>query len=174
MDNGKAGQIALNYAMLRGAADVADHWLQTDGQARCKGWHKGESAKMQVVTADGPAEVDIQLAESDELVGRIKCAEHVASYVATQGVAVALATKASGRRLNGKWFAAGLALSAVTHYVADRRRPLRKVAEAIPGKKNFLNLASGGLNGAYLLDQAWHHGFETVASVVMAIGSKAE
>ncbi|MEU8511618.1 hypothetical protein AB0C76_08535 [Kitasatospora sp. NPDC048722] len=61
--------------------------------------------------------------------------------------------------------AAALALSAVTHYIADRREPLRRLADAT-GKGRFVRLADHGMNGAYALDQAWHHAAETVAALI--------
>lgn len=154
-----AAQVALNYAALRAAADVADHWVQTDHQATRKGWHDGDTER-----------VSGRSAEHSSGEGRKACAAHVASYVALQGVTMVAASSASGRKLSLRWLAAGLALSGVTHYIADRRRPLRAMAEAT-GKGSFVKLADHGLNGAYLLDQAWHHGFEAVAAVVAAVNS---
>jgi hypothetical protein len=63
--------------------------------------------------------------------------------------------------------AAGLALSAVTHYVADRREPLRRMAGAT-GHAPFYAMNTGGLNGAYLMDQSWHYGWIFVAALVIA------
>src|SRR5829696_7254940 len=34
------------------------------------------------------------------------------------------------------------------------------------GKGGFYKLASHGMNGAFHLDSAWHHGWETVAALV--------
>jgi len=139
------GVTALNYAALRTAADLADHWIQTDRQARVKGTNGGD--------------------------GRKACAAHVASYTATQAVALMAASRASGIRLNGRALTAALALSAVTHYVADRRTPLKRLAD-LTGKGVFVRLADHGMNGAYCLDQAWHHTFEAVAAVVGAVGAR--
>ncbi|MFJ9703390.1 hypothetical protein [Streptomyces fradiae] len=39
------------------------------------------------------------------------------------------------------------------------------------GKGNFWSLTSHGLNGAYCLDNAWHHGWETAAALIATIGA---
>ncbi|MFJ7909835.1 hypothetical protein [Kitasatospora sp. NPDC096204] len=135
----RAARFAAAYALLRSAADVADHWIQTDHQATTKG-------------LPGAA-------------GREACAAHVASYVAVQGAALLGGARLLGIRLRPGPVAAALALSAVTHYVADRREPLRRLADAT-GKGDFARLADHGLNGGYLLDQAWHHAAETLAALV--------
>ncbi len=159
------GQAALNYAMLRAAADVADHWVQTDCQARRKGIHVGDTIELEGLSEPFRAE------EGHQRMGQQACAAHVASYVGLQGAALVAGAAVTGRRLHPGWLAAGLALSAVTHYAADRRRPLKRLAELVPGKIGFYNLADNGLNGAYLLDQAFHHGVEAVAALVSAVGS---
>lgn len=68
--------------------------------------------------------------------------------------------------------AAGLAVSALTHYVVDRREPLRRMAEA-SGHAPFYATNSGGMNGAYLMDQSWHYGWIFVAALLSA-GRRAE
>ncbi|MET7695250.1 hypothetical protein ABZT06_46420 [Streptomyces sp. NPDC005483] len=65
--------------------------------------------------------------------------------------------------------AAALALSLGTHYIADRRVPGEGVLEKIAtktGKGGFYKLADFGINGAFHLDSAWHHGWETVAALI--------
>ncbi|GGV01974.1 hypothetical protein GCM10010495_11510 [Kitasatospora herbaricolor] len=142
----RAARFAAAYALLRAAADVADHWIQSDHQARVKGQHDH---------TDGQSSA----------AGRRACAAHVATYTATQGAALLLGSRALGVRLRPGPVVAALALSAVTHYVADRREPLRRLADAT-GKGEFVRLADHGMNGAYALDQAWHHAFETAAAVI--------
>src|SRR5256885_16927252 len=63
----------------------------------------------------------------------------------------------------------GLAVSAVTHYIADRRTPLLRLAEAmqpVTGKADFYRLGAPREGrddnpslgtGAYALDQSWHY-----------------
>ncbi|MFE9936342.1 transcriptional regulator [Streptomyces hirsutus] len=124
------------YALLRVAADVADHWVQSDHQAQ----HKAKP---------GPE-------------GHRALAGHVASYTATQAAALLIGNRALGLGLRPRNMAAALALSGATHYLIDRRWPVRKVAEAT-GKGNFYQLG-GPLGGAYLLDQATHHAAEACAA----------
>ncbi|MFJ6212168.1 hypothetical protein ACIQGZ_02350 [Streptomyces sp. NPDC092296] len=149
VDLDRAARFAASYALLRAAADLADHWVQTDHQATTKGQHadsdRGHSAAA----------------------GRRACAAHCASLTAVQAAALLLGTRALGVRLRPSRAVAALALSAATHYVADRRRPLQRLAEAT-GKAKFYALADHGLCGSYLLDQAWHHGWETAAALVAA------
>ncbi|GHH56170.1 hypothetical protein [Streptomyces candidus] len=117
------------YALLRIAADVADHWVQSDHQAQHKAKPGAEGHKA--------------------------LAGHVASYTATQAAALLLGNRVLGLGLRPRSMAAALALSGVTHYLIDRRWPVRKTAEAT-GKGAFYELG-GPLGGAYLLDQATHH-----------------
>ncbi|MFJ6212225.1 hypothetical protein ACIQGZ_02645 [Streptomyces sp. NPDC092296] len=145
----RAARFAVSYALLRTAADIADHWVQSDHQATTKGQH------------DDPEHGHTAAA------GRRACAAHVASYAAVQAAALLLGTRTLGIRLRPSRAAAALALSALTHYAADRRRPLKHLAERT-GKARFYGLADHGMNGAYLLDQAWHHGWETAAALIAA------
>ncbi|MET8627737.1 hypothetical protein ABZW30_29000 [Kitasatospora sp. NPDC004669] len=142
----RAARFAAVYALLRSAADVADHWVQTDHQASAKGQHDH---------TDGQSSA----------AGRRACAAHVAAYTATQGAVLLAGARLLGVRLRPGPVTAALALSAVTHYVADRREPLRRLADAT-GKGNFVRLADHGMNGAYALDQAWHHAAETIAALI--------
>ncbi|WP_035800539.1 hypothetical protein [Kitasatospora mediocidica] len=146
MNTARAARFAAAYALLRAAADVADHWIQSDHQARVKGQHDHTEGQSSAA-------------------GRRACAAHVATYTATQAAALLGGTALLGIRLRPGPVAAALMLSAVTHYVADRRDPLRKLADAT-GKANFVRLTDHGMNGAYALDQAWHHAFETAAVLI--------
>ncbi|MEU7153838.1 hypothetical protein AB0B15_38360 [Streptomyces sp. NPDC045456] len=124
------------YALLRIAADLADHAVQTDHQAT----HKAKAG-----------------AE-----GHTALAGHVASYVATQGAALILGNRLLGLGLRPRGIAAALALSGATHYLIDRRWPVRRFAE-VTRKTNFYDLG-GPLGGAYRLDQAAHHLAEGIAA----------
>ncbi|MFJ7274673.1 hypothetical protein [Kitasatospora sp. NPDC098663] len=137
----RAATFAAVYALLRASAALADHWIQTDHQAGTKG-------------RPTPA-------------GRRACAAHVAAYTATQAAALLLGTRALGLRPKPRRLLAALALSAATHYLADRREPLRRAAD-FTRRGDFLRLADHGMNGAYLLDQSWHHVFETGAALIAA------
>lgn len=148
-----AARLAALYALVRPASDVADHWVQTDHQAA----HKADP---------GAA-------------GHLALARHVASYVGTQAAVVAVGSRVLGIRITPGRAVAALAVSAVSHYVADRRVPLRKAADALAravGEKDgssFVRLADYGLNGAYALDQSWHHAFELLAVGILATGPAA-
>lgn len=134
-----------------------DYWTQTDHQAR----HKGDAG------ADGA----------------MHCTLHVLSYLATQVGCLFLLVLATGVHLSVAGVLAGLAVSGVTHYAADRREHgiMFRLARLLPGKASFLELGKPrGLKtdamslmhddeemivaldnptlgtGAWALDQAWH------------------
>ena len=132
----RGASYAAAYALLRAAADVADHWVQSDHQARHKALPGAEGHKA--------------------------LAAHVASYSATQGAALLVGNRLLGLGLRPRSIAAALALSASTHYLIDRRWPVRRAAERL-GKGRFYELG-GPLGGAYLLDQSAHHAAEAVAA----------
>lgn len=129
---------AAVFAALFVAHQVADHWIQTQHQADCKGrpgWP-----------------------------GRIACAAHVATYTLTALVTLAALALSTDLHLAPGRTAAGLAISAVTHYVADRRVPLRRAADALGKNAGWLD--HGG--GMYALDQSFHYLFLFVAALVIA------
>jgi hypothetical protein len=135
------GAVGAIFAALYAAHQVADHWVQTQHQADTKGlpgWR-----------------------------GRLACAAHVATYTATALVFVAVVAWRTGMPVGLLPWVVGLGISAVTHYVADRRTPLRRIAETT-GSGKFYRLADFGMNGAYLLDQSWHVGFLFIAALVIA------
>lgn len=129
-------EFAAVFVALYVAHMVADHWVQTDVQARRKaepGW-----------------------------TGRLFCLLHVATYTLT--AAVFLAGLALTGWRPGPLTVAGLLVSAVTHYVADRRWPLRRMAFVV-GKTHDWVEHHGGL---YLLDQSWHIGWLFVTALIIA------
>jgi hypothetical protein len=148
-------RFAAAYAAQSAAHQVADHWVQTQHQSNTKGlpgW-----------------------------TGRLNCAKHVATYTATAAVALAAVALVDNRRPPLRRVAAGLAVSAITHYIADRRTPLLRIAEALSkiGKDDFYRVGfprpghddnpSIG-TGAYALDQSWHYAWIFVASLIIASG----
>lgn len=146
-NSSRATRFAAAYALLRMAADLGDHWIQSDHQAVTKGQHdhnEGQTSRA----------------------GRIACTAHVATYTATQAAVLYAGSRVLGLRLNPCRVAAALALSAGTHWWADRRIHLKAIADAT-GKGNFYTLG-GPLGGAYALDQAFHHAVETVAAAIAA------
>lgn len=135
------GRIGTYAAALEVGHHVGDYWVQTSDQSARKGLPGRE--------------------------GALACARHVATYTLTQAVCIAMAQVATGRRPNVKRVAAGLAISAITHYAADRRQHgamdwmARKLgregfmtanSEALGHPRDFLGLGTG----AWALDQSWH------------------
>ncbi len=120
---------------------VADHWLQSDDQAA----HKGDAGWK----------------------GHLACSLHVGTYVLVQAFAVYAAAWKLGLVLPPVATLAGLVVSGVTHYIADRRAPLRAIAKRMTCA-GFVDVKGGGINGAYLLDQSWHIGWIFVAALVAA------
>jgi hypothetical protein len=142
-----AARFAATYAALTASHEIADHWVQIDSQATAKG-------------QPGPA-------------GARACAAHVATYTATQAAALLAADRLLGMRLNWKRAALSLAVSAVTHYVADRQgghwrdkhpRGVVRLAAAT-GHAGWLERDPGA---GYLMDQAWHKGWIAVAAAIAA------
>lgn len=134
------GTFAAVYVALYVAHVVGDHWVQTDAQAAVKGapgWR-----------------------------GRRACAAHVATYTATAALVVGAVAWRTGMHLSPVAVAVGLAVSAGSHYIADRRTPLVWLADRL-GTGRFVRTAGGGISGAYLLDQSWHLGWLLVAALIV-------
>lgn len=149
-----AGAFAAYAVALYVAHHVGDYWVQTDTQAR----RKGEAGAL----------------------GRLYCAQHVGTYLITQIVCLMVTCLVLGIAQHGWRLWCALAVSGVTHYVADRRRPLEWIAGWIPGKANFWRLGAPRrmsvmvthdenverdhvaldnptlATGAWALDQSWH------------------
>lgn len=142
---------AAVFAALFAAHQVADHWIQT--QYQCD--HKGLPG----------------------WIGRWNCAKHVATYTWTGLAAIAALHFALGLEVDGWQLLAGLAVSAVTHYWADRRVTLRRLAELLrcgdfyrlgvprPGRDDNPSLGTG----SYALDQSFHYASLFVAALIIAI-----
>lgn len=147
-----ASRFAATYAALTASHEVADHWVQVDAQAVTKGQLGPEGARA--------------------------CASHVLTYTATQALALAAVARTTGMRLSWRRAAAGLALSAVTHYVADRQgghwrdprpRGLVRLAAAT-GHAGWLARDPGA---GYLMDQSWHKGWIAVAALLIVSGTES-
>lgn len=150
----KAATFAATFAALHAAHQVADHWIQTNRQAADKGkpgWP-----------------------------GRRACAAHVATYTATQGLALAAVQHVTGARISPRRTVAALAVSAVSHYWADRRTTLAALCEAT-GRGGFYRLGAPRPDhddnpslgtGAYALDQSFHIAFLYAAALVIAGGAQ--
>jgi len=141
---------AAAFAALYAAHQVADHWVQTDDQAA----HKGKPGS----------------------VGRIACLMHVLTYTVTCLVALLAVKTVVGLPWQPIQIIAALAVSALTHYIADRRTPLAKLAGWL-GHAGFHRLgtprpdrdANPSLGtGAYALDQSYHVFWLFVAALIIA------
>jgi hypothetical protein len=106
---------AAVFIALAAAHGIGDHWMQNTHQAQ----HKGDPGWP----------------------GRLACAAHVASYIATQAVALLLVWAVLRLALQPSGVLAALGISAVTHYIADRRKPLRRLA-LLAGKAAYLDHAT--------------------------------
>lgn len=146
-----AARFAALYAALTAAHEVGDYWAQQDADAVAKGKPGRE--------------------------GAAACLRHVAGYTATQAAALAAANRAFDLRVSWPRAAAGLALSAATHYLADRcagqwaddsptARPVVRLAHAT-GHSAWLIKDPGA---GPLMDQAWHKGWIAIAAALAATG----
>lgn len=146
------GAFAAIGLTLYATHHVGDYWVQTDYQARHKGDHGAR--------------------------GRFACLAHALTYTATQGAGLAVLALL-GVSMPGIFLA--LAVSAVTHWMADRRELgiMFALARSIPGKAAFMRLGvprSGRDDnpslgtGAWALDQSWHIFWGVwVAAIVAAL-----
>lgn len=127
------GSILASILIAHG---IGDYWVQTEHQATAKGlpgW-----------------------------VGRRACLAHVATYTLTIAAALAAVSTTQHIPLNPWRVVAGLAVSAVTHYIADRRTPLRRLAIATGKDAGWID--GGGLAH---LDQMWHGGWLLVSAITI-------
>jgi hypothetical protein len=125
----RAARFATGYALLRAAGAIGDMWVQTDTCARVK----GATDTNPVVDRDEETGTETVHGTRE---GQLACAHHVATYTATQAGALLIGSRLLGLRLKPGHLAAALALSVATHYVADRRQPLARIAQAA-GKGAF-------------------------------------
>jgi len=136
---------AITFAVVLGVYltghTVADYWVQSSAQAMRKG-------------LPGWA-------------GRRACIGHVTSYTLTLAGLLALAAWRLALPVSPAWAAAGLLVSAATHYFADRRTPLRRVAD-LTGKGEFWRSGEGLASGAAHLDQSWHWLWLFTAALITA------
>ena len=126
---------ATAFVALFVAHQIADHWVQTDKQACGKGapgWR-----------------------------GRYQCAMHVGTYSLTAAIVLAVTEWSLGLHLDGPRVLLALTVSAVSHYIADRRTPLRWLADRI-------KLGFWDNGGAYQLDQSYHYAWLWVAALICA------
>lgn len=150
-----AADAAVTFAVvlpaLLVAHNVADHWMQTGHQAAVKGVRNWA--------------------------GRVACAAHVATYTAVTAGVVAVLWALLGLAVTVPGFVLGQVVSAVTHYWADRRFTLARLARLTrqgafyglgaprPGRDDNPTIGTG----AYVLDQAWHWLWLFVAALLTAV-----
>lgn len=148
---------AAAFAALFAAHHVGDHWVQTSDQAAVKG-DPGWS-------------------------GRRACAAHVASLTLTKVVFLAPVLLLGGAVVHPAAAVVGLGVDAASHYWADRRVPLARLAQSLErttGKATFHRLGAPRPGrddnpclgtGAYALDQSWHIGWLAVAALIISAGA---
>ncbi|WP_405149397.1 DUF3307 domain-containing protein [Sphaerisporangium sp. NBC_01403] len=144
---------AAVFAALYAAHQVGDHWVQSHQQACSKG-------------APGRA-------------GRAACIGHVITLTGTKMLALAALMTVTHLRLDPVALTVALTVDAVSHYWADRRVTLARLADAV-GKGDFYRLGAPRPGtgdaphlgtGAYALDQSWHVAWLFVAALIIAGGA---
>jgi hypothetical protein len=152
-----AATFAATFVALYVAHEVGDHWVQTHHQACTKG---------------GPG-----------WAGRLACGRHVATLTLTKGVVLVPVALVLGLQVTVLGVLLGLGVDAVSHYWADRRSTLARLAK-VCRKTEFHDLgtpdhpkhpvtATGAPaatfgTGAYALDQSWHMLWLLVAALLIA------
>ncbi|MBV2367117.1 hypothetical protein [Streptomonospora nanhaiensis] len=119
---------------------LGDRWIQTDHQALTKG--------------------------RPGITGITACAGHVSTLTAAQALMIALVVTVTGVEATATSVGAGLAVTALSHYWADRRETLRGLVLAldpITGKAAYYDHG-----GAEALDQAWHRAWIVPAALIAA------
>lgn len=153
---------AALLGLTRAASAIGDFWVQSDFCARVKG-----ASDDCPVTYEDPA--TRQKTTHGTADGRKACLHHCLTYTATQAFVAGLGAHALGIRVHPGAAAAALTVSFATHYAADRRVPGKSLLGTLAdrtGKGSFYRLADFGMNGAFHLDSAWHHGWETAAALI--------
>ena len=127
---------AALFAGLYVAHHLGDYWVQTNTQATTK-------------TLPGR-------------VGRRACLAHVTTYTITAVLVLTVVAWRLDLVLDPGRAAIGLGVSAVTHYLADRRVLLRRLAVLAHHDGPWLD--TGGLA---LMDQSWHIAWLFAAALIM-------
>jgi hypothetical protein len=131
---------AAAFAALYAGHMVGDHIVQTDWQAANKAG-KGRTARRAMIG-------------------------HLAGYYYCQAIALAAVYLATGAPIAGWTGFVGLVFSVASHGLIDRRWPVRWLLEHT-GSGPFSRLASGGINGMYLGDQALHIGCLFISALII-------
>ncbi|MGY4957587.1 DUF3307 domain-containing protein [Streptomyces nigrescens] len=145
-----AATFAAVFIALYVAHSVGDHWVQTSHQSA----HKGRPG----------------------WVGRLADARHVITLTLTKLAVLVPAAALLGLHLSVPAVVVGLAVDAASHWWADRRSTLARLA-ALLGKGEFYRLGAPRAGhddnphigtGAYALDQSFHYLWLLVAALVIA------
>lgn len=155
--NQSAAVFAAVFAALYVAHSVGDHWVQSSCQAATKG--------------------------QSGWTGRLACGRHVLGLTLTKGLVLVPVVLVLGLDVGLLGLVLGLGVDAVSHYWADRRTTLARLAKAC-GKGEFYSLGTPGHpshpvtaegtyaptlgTGAYALDQSWHMIWLLVAALLIA------
>lgn len=109
-----AGNFAAIAITLYAAHYVGDYWVQRDMDAK----RKSDAGRA----------------------GRLHCIHHVITYVMTQSAFLFVLAAVTDANASVLGFSSGMLVSGVTHYIADRREPLKRIASWIPGTSEFVKL----------------------------------
>ena len=131
---------AVSLIVLLVAHQVGDHVLQTDHQATDK-------------VERGPAGLRAMLG-------------HLAGYHATAAIALTGTVAVLGIPLTVRGVVAGLAFSALTHGLLDRRWPVRAILR-LTRSSNFADRTEP-ICGMYVADQALHYASLLVSALLVA------
>lgn len=149
-----AAVFAAVFAALYAAHTVGDHWYgQTHRQAL------GKAARTRQ--------------------GQLHCLGHVLLLAGHKAAALGALCLVTGLRLPLLAAAIGLLVDGVSHYWADRRYTLQRLAH-LTGKRDFYQLGQPRPGhddahhlgtGAYALDQSWHIGWLFITALIIAAGA---
>ncbi|WP_432587011.1 transcriptional regulator [Streptomyces sp. HD1123-B1] len=144
-----ASTFSAVFIALYVAHSVGDHWVQTHHQSCDKGrpgW-----------------------------VGRLADTRHVATLTLTKLVLLVPVAALLDLHLSVLGMVIGLGVDAVSHWWADRRTTLARLADLL-GKRGFYTLGAPRPGrddnpsigtGAYALDQSWHHLWLLVGALII-------
>ncbi|MER7050643.1 transcriptional regulator [Streptomyces jumonjinensis] len=148
---------AAVFVALYIAHSVGDHWVQTSAQSNAKG--------------------------KPGWTGRLADTRHILTLTLTKGIVLSAVVWALDIPVTTLGIVAGLGVDAASHWWADRRSTLARLAKAL-GKEEFYGLGTGAHpmhpvtadgkpaatigTGAYALDQSFHHLFLGVAALLIA------
>ncbi|MFD8545644.1 transcriptional regulator [Streptomyces sp. NPDC059649] len=132
---------------------LGDHWIQTSCQSETKG--------------------------EDNWAGRLACARHVATLTLTKGILLAPVAFLLDLPLTAVGITLGMGVDAISHYWADRRFTLLRLAQALgrEGYPEYVTIVrkpggeadtTGPGTGSFHLDQSWHHLWLLIAALIIA------